>query len=161
MQIAEKTVVTFHYNLSNAAGEQLETSRGGEPTSYLHGNSKNIIRGLEESLAGLEAGATLSVTVPPEKAYGLRNEQLRQRVPVKHLMYKGKLTPGMVVQVNTGQGQRSVTVIKVGRHSADIDANHPLAGQTLSFAIEIIDVRAAEAEELAHGHAHGPGGHHH
>lgn len=160
MQVTDKTVVSFHYTLSNATGEQLETSRDSEPTRYLHGHN-NIIRGLEEALAGLEPGATLSVTVPPEKAYGLRNEQLQQRVPMKHLIYKGKLRPGAIVQVHTEQGQRSVTVIKAGRHSADIDANHPLAGQELTFDIEITDIRQAEAEEITHGHAHGPGGHEH
>ncbi len=160
MQVTNKTVVSFHYTLCNAAGEQLETSRDGEPARYLHGRN-NIIRGLEEALRGLEAGATVSVTVPPEKAYGLRNEQLQQRVPIKHITHKGKLEAGAVVQINTEQGQRSVTVLKVGHHSADIDANHPLAGQELTFDIEITDIRSAEAEEITHGHAHGPGGHQH
>jgi FKBP-type peptidyl-prolyl cis-trans isomerase SlyD len=160
MQIADKTVVCFHYTLSNSSGEELESSRDGEPTRYLHGKN-NIIRGLEDALVGLEVGATVNVTLPPEKAYGLRNEQLQQRVPIKHLLKKGKIRAGDVVQVSTEQGQRSVTVLKVGRHSADIDSNHPLAGQELTFDIEVTDIRAAEAEELAHGHAHGPGGHQH
>ena len=80
---------------------------------------------------------------------------------MKHLSFKGKLRPGMVVQLSTDDGMRAVTVIKAGRHSADIDTNHPLAGQTLTFDIEIVDVRDASPEELTHGHAHGPGGHHH
>ena len=76
-------------------------------------------------------------------------------------MFKGKLRPGMLVQLNTSEGLRPVTILKAGRHSADIDTNHPLAGQDLEFEIEIVEVRAATEEEIAHGHAHGPGGHHH
>ena len=90
-----------------------------------------------------------------------KDEMLAKRVPVKHLLFKGKLRPGMVVQLNTSDGRIPVTVVKVGRHSADIDTNHPLAGQALSFDIEVVDVRAATEEEVAHGHAHGPGGHQH
>jgi FKBP-type peptidyl-prolyl cis-trans isomerase SlyD len=160
MQISGKTVVSFHYTLSNSEGEQLETSRGGHPSSYLHG-ANNIIRGLEAKLAGHSAGDKLTVELPPEQAYGLRQENMQQRVPIKHLIFRGKLRPGMVVQLNTDKGQRSVTVLKAGRHSADIDANHPLAGQALSFDIEIVEVRPATPEEIAHGHAHGVGGHQH
>ncbi len=160
MQIENNTVVTFHYTLSDREGSQLETSRDGEPTSYLHG-AGNIIRGLEQAMAGRQAGEAFSLELPPEQAYGHRNEQLQQRVPVKHLIFRGKLKAGMHVQLNTDQGRRSVTVLKAGRHSADIDANHPLAGRHLNFDVEIVAVRAAEEEELAHGHAHGPGGHHH
>ena len=82
-------------------------------------------------------------------------------MPVKHLIFKDKLKPGMAVQLNTSQGAVPVTVIKAGRHSADIDTNHPMAGRTLTFDVEVLDVREASAEELAHGHAHVPGGHQH
>ena len=160
MNIAPETVVVFHYTLRNEAGEELESSRGADPTAYLHG-ANNIIPGLEEVMTDKAAGDVFSATVAPEKAYGLRNPEKMQRVPVKHLMFKGKLKPGMVVQLNTSEGRVPVTVTKTGRHSADIDTNHPLAGQALTFDIEIVDVRAASAEELSHGHAHGPGGHHH
>jgi FKBP-type peptidyl-prolyl cis-trans isomerase SlyD len=160
MQITAKTVVSFHYVLSNSQGEQLETSHGGHPSTYLHG-ANNIIRGLEAKMQGHSAGDTFRVKLTPEQAYGLRNDNLVHRVPIKHLAFSGKLQPGKVVQLNTDKGRRSVTVLKAGRHSADIDANHPLAGQHLSFDIEIVDVRAASAEEIAHGHAHGVGGHQH
>ena len=83
-----------------------------------------------------------------------------QRVPLKHLTSRGKLEPGQVVAVNTNQGQRAARVVKVGHFNVDLDLNHPLAGKTLVFDVEIIDVRAATAEELQHGHAHGPGGAH-
>lgn len=160
MQVSEKTVVSFHYTLSNQAGEKLESSEGSDPTLYLHG-ANNIIRGLESAMNGKSVSDVFEVDLPPEQAYGLRNESKQQRVPIKHLLYKGKLKAGMVVQLNTDQGRRSVTVVKAGRHSADIDANHPLAGQQLHFQIEIVDIRAATEEEIAHGHAHGPGGHQH
>ncbi len=75
-------------------------------------------------------------------------------------MFKGKLQLGDVVQLNTKEGMRAVTVTKAGRHTVDIDTNHPLAGQILVFNIEVIELRDASAEEIAHGHAHGAGGHH-
>ena len=160
MNIAPETIVVFHYTLRNKEGEELESSRGADPTAYLHG-ANNIIPGLETAMAGKTAGDVFSSTVTPEQAYGLHNPEKVQRVPVKHLLFKGKLRPGMVVQLNTSDGRIPVTVTKAGRHSADVDTNHPLAGQSLTFDIEIVDVRAATAEELSHGHAHGPGGHHH
>jgi len=158
MQISDKSVVSFHYQLFNADGELLESSRDSDPTVYLHG-ANNIVAGLETAMAGRSAGDSFQVEL--DNAYGARVDTLLQRVPVKHLLFRGKLRAGMVAQLNTDQGRRSVTVIKVGRHSADIDANHPLAGQKLRFDVEITDVRPAQPEEIAHGHAHGPGGHHH
>ncbi len=160
MNIGPETVVVFHYTLRNEAGEELESSRGAEPTAYLHG-ANNIIPGLESAMDGKTAGDVFSATVQPEQAYGQPSADKVQRVPVKHLLFKGKLRPGMVVQLNTSEGRIPVTVTKAGRHSADIDTNHPLAGQTLTFDIEVVDVRAASADEISHGHAHGPGGHHH
>ncbi len=160
MNIGPKTVVIFHYTLHDEAGAELESSRGSEPSAYLQG-ANNIIRGLESAMTGKTAGDVFTATVAPEEGYGRRDPDKAQRVPMKHLVFKGKLRPGAVVQLNTREGIRPVTITKVGRHSADVDTNHPLAGQTLSFDIEVMEVRAASPEELAHGHAHGPGGHHH
>lgn len=160
MKIESESVVRFHYTLRGEAGEELESSRGGEPSVYLHG-ANNVMRGLESAMTGKAAGDVFSATLAPAEAYGIRNPEKVQRVPVKHLVFKGKLQAGKVVQLNTGEGMRAVTVLKVGRHSADIDTNHPLAGQALTFDVEILDVRAATADELAHRHAHGPGGHQH
>ncbi len=160
MNITPKTVVVFHYTLRDEQGTELESSRDADPSAYLHG-ANNIIPGLESAMTGKAAGDVFSATVAPEQAYGLRNPEKVQRVPIKHLLFKGKLRPGMVVQMNTKEGRHPVTVTKAGRHTADIDTNHPLAGQQLTFDIEIVDVRAASADELTHGHAHGPGGHHH
>ena len=160
MNIGPDTVVVFHYTLRDESGTELETSRGSDPKAYLHG-ANNIVPGLEKAMAGKTAGDVFSATVEPEGAYGQPNPDKQQRVPIKHLLFKGKLKAGMVVQLNTSDGRVPVTVVKAGRHSADIDTNHPLAGKTLIFDIEIVEVRAASAEEMAHKHAHGPGGHHH
>lgn len=160
MQIGPETVVTFHYTLHDESGTELESSRGGEPAAYLHG-ANNIIPGLETAMAGRSGGDTFSATVSPEDGYGIVNPDKVQRVPMKHLAFKGKLRAGSVVQLSTDDGMRAVTVVKAGRHSADVDTNHPLAGKTLVFDIEVIEARAATAEELAHRHVHGPGGHHH
>jgi FKBP-type peptidyl-prolyl cis-trans isomerase SlyD len=99
--------------------------------------------------------------VTPEQGYGLRNENAIQRVPLKHIATRGPFTPGQMVVVNTRDGGRQARVVKVGHFNADLDLNHPLAGKTLTFEIEIVDVRPATEEELAHGHAHGPDGHGH
>ena len=163
MNISDKSVVSFHYTLKDDQGQQIETSQGGESSLYLHG-ADNIIPGLEKAMEGKTVGDSFEVTVEPAEAYGMRNEELTQRVPMKHLIKKGpgkKVKRGDVVQVNTEQGMRSVTVLKAGRHTADIDANHPLAGKTLTFEVEIADIRKATAEEVEHGHAHGIGGHQH
>ncbi len=163
MKIEKNTVVQFHYLLRDVvADKEVETSRDGDPVAFLCGHG-NVIRGLEEALIGCETGDCITVEVPPEKAYGLRREGSEQRVPIKHLMIKknAKLKPGMVVSIQTEKGARQATVIKAGKFNVDVDTNHPFAGKTLSFDIEIMEVRAAAQVEIDHGHAHGVGGHHH
>jgi FKBP-type peptidyl-prolyl cis-trans isomerase SlyD len=160
MDIQSRTVVSFHYTLRDSCDEELETSRDGDPSVYLHG-AANILPDLERALTGKAEGDVFSVSLDAENAYGARDPQKTQRIPVKHLLYQGRLRPGMVVQVNTAEGQRPATVMKVGKFSADLDTNHPFAGRDLVFDIEIMGVRQATEEEVAHGHAHGPGGHQH
>jgi len=166
--ISADKVVTFHYRLFNTdangdTGELLESSHDHEPVVYLHGHH-NIIRGLENAMQGRGVGEEFNLSIPPEEGYGLRNDDAVQRVPCKHIYEykKGKLfQPGQIVTVQTNQGQRQVMVLKAGKFNVDVDFNHPLAGATLYYEIKIEEVRPATAEELAHGHAHGPGGHHH
>lgn len=161
MQIAQDTVVTFEYRLSEADGPELETSQEAVPLAYLHGHG-NILPGLEDALAGLKGGDEITLTLPPEKAYGPHRPNAVQRVPVKHLASKHKrLLPGMLVKVNTEKGVKDARIAKVGKFMLDLDMNHPFAGKTLVFDIKISSVRAATADEIAHGHAHGEGGHHH
>ena len=157
MQIAEKTVVQFHYDLSDANGP-IESSREHDPVLYLHGQT-GLIDGLVEAMEGHSAGETFTVTIPPEKAYGGVRENALHKVQAKRL--QGAKKPGMVAILQTEQGPRQVVVVKPGLSQVVVDTNHPLAGRELTFNVEILDVRAATEEELAHGHAHGVGGHNH
>ena len=159
MQIEKDRVVSFHYRLSEGETE-LEQSHGSDPMLFLYGHG-GLITGLEEEMAGREKGERFKVTLEPDRAYGPRNEQAVQRIPVKHLQGKKKLKAGDVAVIQTQSGPMEVVVRKMGRFMVDVDANHPLAGRTLTFDIEIVDVREATEEEIAHGHAHGAGGHEH
>lgn len=160
MQIAERCVAAFHYTLTNAQGEIIDSSSGREPLTYLHG-AGNIVPGLEREMAGKRAGDTFNVIVIPEEGYGLHQAELIQRVPRGAFQGVDEIEPGMQFHASGPQGPMTVTVAAVEGDTVTIDGNHPLAGQTLHFAIEVTDVRAASEEELTHGHAHGPGGHHH
>lgn len=164
MSIATNSVVSFHYRLHDEAGTELENSHDAEPMLYLHGHN-GILPGLEKALQGRAVGDSLSVTLEPKEGYGVRREGSEQRIPIKHLQVDAKtqrhLKKGMAVPVQTEQGARTMQIIKVGRFNVDVDTNHPLAGKTLTFAIEIVAVRDATAEEIAHKHAHGVGGHQH
>jgi len=159
--IAKKNkVVTFHYTLKNVEGEEMESSKDRDPMTYLHG-ANNIITGLEKAMEGHAIRDKFSVTVEPEEAYGTRAENNVQRVPLKRLKGLGKIIVGQVLNLQTNQGPVQVTVVKVGRFNVDVDANHPLAGETLTFDVEITEIRDASEEEAEHGHVHGPGGHQH
>jgi FKBP-type peptidyl-prolyl cis-trans isomerase SlyD len=159
MKIAENSVVRFHYTVSEPGAAPIESSREGEPLAVLIGHG-SIIPGLETAMKDREAGEKFEITVEPDQAYGERRENLTQRVPRKHFK-NAKLAPGMQVVLPTAQGPRPMTVQKVGISVVDVDLNHPMAGKTLSFDVEIIDVREASAEEKEHGHVHGAGGHQH
>lgn len=164
MNITQDKVVTFHYRLSEqgeSAQTEIENNHDGLPMAYLHGH-RNILPALEKALEGKAAGDVLDVVVAPEDAYGERKPGANQKVPVKHLLSKHKrLLPGMLVKVNTEKGAVDARVIKPGKFMVELDFNHPLAGKTLNFHIEVKEIRDASEEEIAHGHAHGEGGHHH
>lgn len=156
--IGAKKIVAFDYVLKDDAGLEIERSKS--PMVYLHG-ANNILRGLEDALADHVEGDDVIVTLPPGKAYGQRRDDALQRVPIKHLLKKSKkYQPGQIVSVNTKDGQKDAVIVKVGRFNLDLDMNHPFAGKTLTFEVSISSVRDATSEELSHGHAHGPGGHH-
>lgn len=160
MSIVRDSVVRFHYRLSGEDGVEIESSHDHEPVTYLHGHG-SILPALEQQLEGRGPGESFSAQLTAADAYGERDENAVMRIPLKNLVYRGKLEPGMIAGVQTGHGMRQVRVLKVGKFNADVDANHPLAGLPLAFHIEIVDVRDATAEEIAHGHVHGEGGHHH
>jgi len=160
MQIAARTVVNFHYTLSNDTGEVLDSSQGGDPLTYLHG-AGNIVAGLETALEGRGVGDSFKVRVAPEEGYGVHQAQLVQDVPRSAFAGVEKVQAGMQFQADTPEGVQNVTVARVTGDSVTVDGNHPLAGQHLNFAIEVTAVRLASVEELSHGHVHGPGGHAH
>ena len=159
MQITDKTAVSIHYTLTNNGGEQLDSSIGEEPLVYLHGTG-NIIPGLEEALTGKKAGDKLSVTIQPEQAYGVFDPAMNQVVSRK--MFEGMdIEVGMQFHADVNFGSGVITIAEINGDDITIDGNHPLAGEVLNFDVEIIDVRAATADELAHGHVHGHGCNHH
>ncbi|MFD2166456.1 peptidylprolyl isomerase [Thalassotalea euphylliae] len=160
MQISKDKVVQFHYTMTDQSGEEIESSVNGDPMAYLHGHN-NMIVGVENALSEKVAGDKFTITLEPKDAYGERQEDAIQRIPVKHLQGAKVWKPGMVAVVHTEQGHRQVTVLKAGRFMVTCDLNPPLAGKTLTFDIEVVDVRDATEEEIEHGHAHGVGGHQH
>jgi FKBP-type peptidyl-prolyl cis-trans isomerase SlyD len=160
MQIADNTAVLIHYTLKNDAGEVLDSSEGEEALAYIHGQG-DLVEGLEAALAGKTKGTKLSVKVSPAQGYGLREDDKVRVVPRAAFEDDSSIEPGMRFQTRTEEGVEIVTVTQVTLEEITIDANHPLAGETLNFEVEIVDVRKATPEELAHGHIHGAGGHHH
>lgn len=157
LSAAHQHVVAMHYTLTNDAGEVLDSSQGREPLAYLHG-AGNIVPGLEKAISGRKAGDKFSVSVAPAEGYGEHDPERVQDVPRSAFQGVDDIQPGMQFQAGNGRGQgMPVVVTKVDSQTVTIDANHPLAGVTLHFAIEITEVRAATAQELAHGHVHAHG----
>lgn len=160
MQIQENTVVRFDYTLKDDAGQVIDTSDGREPLTYLHGVGQ-IVPGLEKQMTGKATGDSMQVTVDPAEGYGEKNPQLIGAVPRERFEGVEKIEPGMQFTANTETGPRNVVVTEVSDTDVTIDANHPLAGQTLHFDISVVEVRTATDEEIDHGHVHGDGGHQH
>jgi len=158
MQIARDAVVMIHYTLKNDAGEVLDSSSGHDPLAYLQGHG-SIIPGLEAALEGKVAGDKVQATIAPENAYGMKEPGLVQQVPRR--AFQGEVRAGMQFKAQTEAGPRTVVVTRVQGDMVTVDGNHPLAGETLHFDVEVTEVRVATEEELAHGHVHGAGGHHH
>lgn len=162
MQIAPNTVASLAYVLTDAQGNILDQADAQHPFVYLHG-AHNIIPGLENALTGKQAGDELEVTIPPELAYGLKDDNLLQQVP--RSMFAGAdeehIVPGAQFHAQTNTGMQTIVITAVNGDTITIDGNHPLAGETLNFKVKVLEVRAATKDELSHGHAHGPGGHHH
>jgi FKBP-type peptidyl-prolyl cis-trans isomerase SlyD len=160
MTIAQDRVVSIHYSLTNDAGDVLDSSSGADPLTYLHGHG-NLIAGLERELLGRKTGDKLRVKIAPADGYGEYDAALVQRVPRRSLKGIPNLRVGMRLQAQTEHGARAVTVTQLTGDLVTLDGNHPLAGQNLNFDVEVGEVRAATAEELEHGHVHGPHDHHH
>jgi FKBP-type peptidyl-prolyl cis-trans isomerase SlyD len=156
MQITKHTVAAIHYTLTDNEGNVLDSSAGRDPLHYIQGIG-NLIPGMEEGLEGKTKGEKFKIKVSPEKGYGVKSEELLQQVP-RSAFGDQQVEIGMQFQTNQGS---VVTVTKIGMDSITVDANHPLAGVELNFDVEVLEIRLATEEELAHGHVHGPGGHHH
>jgi FKBP-type peptidyl-prolyl cis-trans isomerase SlyD len=159
MKIEKGSVVRMHYTLKDEGGTTIESSDGREPLTYLHGYGQ-LIPGLESRLNGTDPGVKTSVTVLPKDAYGEKDENAVIRAAKDDFPAGLTLEPGVEVQAETPDGPITFTVIAVEGDEAVLDANHPLAGKTLTFDVHVLDVRAATPDEIAHGHVHGAGGAH-
>ncbi len=160
MMIAKNKVVAIDYKLTDRDGKLIDSSDGQGPLYYIQGIG-NLIPGLESALEGKKSGDSLKVSIPPKDAYGERNESLCQKVPRDQFDTMEKIEVGMQFEVETDNGEVVVSVVEVSDESVTVDGNHPLAGVELHFDVTVKEIREATAEEMAHGHVHGPGGHHH
>ncbi len=160
MTVENDSVVTIEYTVKGKDGNVIDTSAGRAPLAYLHGK-RNIVIGLENAISGKKIGDEFKVTVAPAEGYGERNEDLVSTVPLTDLSEIPELEVGIQLQAQTPQGFRILTVRAIENGEVTLDGNHPLAGETLEFAVKVVGVRAATKEELQHGHVHGPGGHQH
>lgn len=160
MQISDKMAVSIHYTLTNDEGEVLDSSVGNDALVYLHGMG-NIILGLEQALHNKAVGDKFKVRIEPEDAYGEFDENKVQVLSREMFTGIDSIEPGMQFHADMGQGHSVVTVVNVEGNDITIDGNHPLAGEALTFDVEVMAIRPASAEEIAHGHIHGDGGHHH
>ena len=158
--IGQNSVVSMHYTLKNDDGDVMDTSEGKEPMVYLHG-ANNLIPGLEAELTGKTSGATFKTTIEPAQAYGEFSKELIQVISKSTFAGVESIEVGMsFVAQGEGGVQRQVRVVEVEGDDVTIDANHPLAGQTLHFDVNVIDVREATPQELEHGHVHAGGSDH-
>jgi len=162
MKIAPNKVVVMHYAVSDSEGTLIDSSYDHDPLAIIHGTGY-MIPGLEDALVDHEVGDKFEVEVPAEKAYGERHDGYVQTVA--KAMFEGieNLEVGTQLRATTDEGEQTVIVIDVQEEEITVDGNHPLAGIDLQFDVEILEVRDATEEELAHGHVHGEGGcgHHH
>ncbi|MDD3050152.1 MAG: peptidylprolyl isomerase [Candidatus Cloacimonetes bacterium] len=153
MKIEKNKVVSFHYVLKNNEGEVIDSSENHEPLVYIQG-SGGIIAGLEEAMEGKKIGDKFDVVIPPDKAYGLYDDELLQTIPLSSFEDPADVEEGIQFQVDTGDGIRIATVTEVHDDEVIIDFNHPLSGETLYFDIDVQEIREATEEELEHGHVH-------
>ncbi|MGB8435275.1 MAG: peptidylprolyl isomerase [Burkholderiales bacterium] len=161
MKIIKNSVVELKYDVLDANGELIE--RGKHPMTYLHGGHAGIFPKVEEALAGMEEGASVKVTLAPSDAFGEHDPGLVRAEPRSR--FPANVKVGMQFQAEVAHEDHAhpvvFEVIEVGAETVKVDGNHPLAGRALEFRAKVVSVRPASAEEIEHGHAHGPDGHHH
>lgn len=160
MKIEKNVVVSLAYQVKLEEGVVVDQATTDAPLDYLHGHN-NLITGLEALLEGKTAGDSFSATIAPEDAYGEHNDDLVQRVPANVFHGVDQLEVGMRFLADTDQGQIPVEITEVDGDEVVVDGNHMLAGQTLTFDVEVLAVREATEEEIEHGHVHSAHGHDH
>lgn len=159
MPITENSVVAFAYTLTDDSDEVIDSADTQNPLAYLHGHSQ-LIPGMENALTGRDIGDSFSIVLPPEEAYGIYDENLAGAMPRSAFEGVDEVQVGMQFQMEFPGGLRVVTVSAVNDEHVTVDGNHPLAGETLHFDIEVVSIRPATKDEIEHRHAHGPGGAH-
>lgn len=160
MNITKNKVASIDYTLTNDKGEVLDSSSGKDPLTYIHGIGA-LIPGLEKELDGKAVGDKLVAIIPPEEAYGLQTDEMIQDVPIENFQEREEVKVGAQFQIQNEDQVLIATVTAVTDTMVTVDMNHPLAGETLHFDVEVMTIRDASEEELEHGHVHGAGGHHH
>lgn len=154
--ISQDKAVTIHYSVHDKDGQLLDQSSKEQPLAFIFGRGM-LIPGLEKALEGKTSGDQVDAEVPSDEAYGERHDELVQTVP-RNLFGEQEVNPGMQFRATTDNGEQSVMIVEVKEDEVTVDGNHPLAGVDLQFKVEVVEVREASAEELEHGHIHGPGG---
>ena len=160
LPIQKNHVVSIDYTLKNDEGVVIDTSSGGSPLAYLHGSGA-LIPGMEKALEGKSEGDDFTISISPADGYGDRDDNLIHKVKRKELAHLPDLALGMELEVETDNAPLILTIIDINDEEVVLDGNHPMAGQNLNFEIQIREVREATADEISHGHVHGPGGQHH
>lgn len=160
MKIAQNSVVTFDYTLTDNEGNVLDTSEGHDAFAYIQGHG-HIIPGLETAMEGKTKGDHFEITIQPENAYGEYDDSLVAAIPRNQFDPSLQIEPGMQFNAERDGKYYTLTVKEIENDQVIVDGNHPLAGYVLNFKVDVRDVRDATSEELDHGHVHGPGGHHH
>lgn len=160
MQATKDTVVTLDYRLTLPDGEVVEVSEPGDPLVYLHGHEE-IVPGLERALEGKTTGDRVQAIVPPEDAYGEYDPEGSETVDRSEFPADLELEVGGIITATDEDDDEVEFLVKaIDGDKVTVDFNHPMAGKTLHFDVTIREIRAATAEELEHGHVHGPGGAH-
>jgi FKBP-type peptidyl-prolyl cis-trans isomerase SlyD len=160
MNISENKVVQMHYELKNNEGQTLDSSKDKPPLAYIHGKG-NIIPGLEKELLNKTKGDKIKTVIAPAEAYGVKDDQKIFKVAKKQFQGDGEIQIGMQIQAETDGRMEVGTIEGIEGDDVTLNFNHPLAGETLHFDVEVVEVRDATKEELDHGHVHGEGGHDH
>jgi FKBP-type peptidyl-prolyl cis-trans isomerase SlyD len=161
MQVSKDTVVTLTYQLSTLKGEMLEEANQDHPAAYLHGGYDGIFPKVEAALEGQEVGAEADVMLEPDDAFGEYDAELVRMEEAS--LFPPEVQVGMQFEGVSEDGHHHLlyTVTDIADGKIVVDGNHPLAGQSLRVKCKVVEVRAALAEEIEHGHVHGPEGHHH